>query len=135
MRFPTPIWINGIPTGPRNTGRWPWLVRAKKCSCAQRRKALSDMKPPYIIITQNGSSAKYRLNPEYDGLANIRTRLFEYSVTNDAKTLPNGLFVLISLPIDIKTKIGRAYRSGKDIHIDLFLDENWKFSIDMCTND
>lgn len=71
------------------------------------------MKLPYIIITQNGSSTKYKLNPEYDGLANIRTRLFEYSVTNDAKTLPNGLFVLISLSIDIKTKIGRTYRSGE----------------------
>ena len=93
------------------------------------------MKLPYIIITQNGSSTKYRLNPEYDGLANIRTKLFEYSVTNDAKTLPNGLFVLISLPIDIKTKIGRTYRSGKDLHIDLFLDENWKFSIGTRTND
>ena len=96
---------------------------------------MSDMKPPYIIITQNGSSTKYRLNPEYDGLANIRTRLFEYSVTNDAKTLPNGLFVLISLPIDIKTKIGRTYRSGKDLHIDLFLDENWKFSTGMRITD
>lgn len=93
------------------------------------------MKPPYIIIKQNGSSAKYRLNPEYDGLATIRTRLFEYSVTNDAKDLPNGLFVLISLPMDIKTKIGRSHRSGKDVHIDLFLDENWKFSLGMRTND
>jgi hypothetical protein len=93
------------------------------------------MKPPYIIITQNGSSAKYRLNPEYDGLATIRARLFEYSVTNDAKILPNGLFVLVSLPIDVKTKIGRTHRSGKDVHIDLFLDENWKFSLGMRTND
>ena len=71
------------------------------------------MKPPYIIITQNGSSAKYRLNPEYDGLANIRTRLFEYSVTNDAKTLPNGLFVLISLPVDIKTKKCKVFSNHK----------------------
>lgn len=93
------------------------------------------MKPPYIIITQNGSSAKYGLNPEYDGLMNVKTRLFEYSVTNDVKVLPSCLFVLISLPINIKTKIGRTYRSGKDLHIDLFLDENWKFSIDMRTND
>ena len=93
------------------------------------------MKTPYIIIAQNGSSAKYRLDPEYDGLANIRARLFEYSVTNDAKALPNGLFVLISLPVDVKTKIGRSHRSGKDVHIDLFLDENWKFSLGMRTND
>jgi hypothetical protein len=48
------------------------------------------MKPPYIIITQNGSSVNYMLDPEYDGLATIRTRLFEYSITNDAKILPNG---------------------------------------------
>ena len=93
------------------------------------------MKPPYIIITQNGSSVKYRLNPEYDGLANIRIRLFEYSVTNNVKILPNGLFVLISLPIGIKTKIGRTYRSGKDLHIDLILDENWKFSTGMRITD
>lgn len=93
------------------------------------------MKPPYIVITQNGSSAKYGLNPEYDGLMNVKTRLFEYSVTNDVKVLPSCLFVLISLPINIKTKIGRAHRSGKDVHIDLFLDENWKFSIDMRIND
>ena len=93
------------------------------------------MKPPYIIITQNGSSAKYRLNPEYDGLMNVKTKLFEYSVTNDVKILPNGLFVLISLPMDIKTKIGRTYRSGKDLHIDLILDENWKFSTGMRITD
>lgn len=93
------------------------------------------MKPPYIVITQNGSSAKYRLNPEYDGLMNVKTKLFEYSVTNDTKFLPGYLFVLISLPINIKTKIGRMYISNKNVHIDLFLDENWKFSIDMCTND
>ena len=93
------------------------------------------MEPPYIIITQNGSSAKYRLNPEYDGLMNVKTRLFEYSVTNDAKALPNGLFVLLSLPIDIKTKIGQTHRSGKDVYIDLFLDENWKFSLGMRTTD
>lgn len=93
------------------------------------------MKPPYIIVTQNGGSAKYRLNPEYDGFANVKTRLFEYSVTNDAKALPNGLFVLISLPIGVKMKIGQAYRSGKDLHIDLFLDENWKFSLSTRTND
>ena len=110
-------------------------ARAKNYSYVPRWKALSDMKPPYIIITQNGSSAKYRLNPEYDGLMNVKTKLFEYSVTNDVKVLPSCLFVLISLPINIKTKIGRAHRSGKDVHIDLFLDENWKFSIDMRTND
>lgn len=92
------------------------------------------MELPYIIITQNGSSAKYRLNSEYDGLANIQNRLFKYSITNDAKALPNGLFILLSLPIDIKMKIGQAYRSGKDIYINLFLDENWKFSLSTCTN-
>ena len=93
------------------------------------------MKPPYIVITQNCRSAKYRLNPEYDGLMNVKTKLFEYSVTNDVKILPNGLFVLISLPMDIKTKIGRTYRSGKDLHIDLILDENWKFSTGMRITD
>ena len=93
------------------------------------------MKPSYIVITQNCRSAKYMLNPEYDGLMNVKAKLFEYSVTNDVKVLPSYLFVLISLPINIKTKIGRAYISGKDIHIDLFLDENWKFSLNRRTND
>lgn len=93
------------------------------------------MTPPYIIVTQNGGSAKYRLNPECDGLANVKAGLFEYSVTNDAKVLPNGLFVLVSLPIDVKMKIGQAYRSGKDVYIDLFLDENWEFSLSTRTND
>lgn len=93
------------------------------------------MKPPYVVITQNGRSDSYRLDPESDCVLSLRKKLFEYSVTNDAKNLPSGLFVLVSLPADIKTKIGRTHRNGVISDIDIIIDENWKFSLGTRTDE
>jgi len=93
------------------------------------------MKPPYIAITQDDNFAEYKIDPDYAGVEAIKVGLLKYSVTNDAARLPNAIFVLMSLPAGIRTIIGKTHRAGCILHIDLFIDENWKFSFGMRTND
>lgn len=90
------------------------------------------MKPPYIAITQDDDFAEYKIDPDYFDA--IKVSLLKYSITNDAMQLPNDIFVMMSLPSDIRTIIRKTHRIGHIVYIDLFIDKNWKFSLNPYLN-